>query len=207
MAFIIAIILAAVIPSQDIIQASIENFNNIESYSVTLRSRSDDSNEEMRYYYKKPGFMRMEFIKPYKGAVLVYNQSKNEVRLRPFGFFKFFILTLSPDNSLIKSSKGHRVDESDIGALLKAVKKLQSNGKTDVSGEEKVGDKTAVVVSIKGEKDFTVNGIHRYILWLEKNMILPLKVSAYDIQGALIEEVMMDDLQINIGITEDFFDL
>lgn len=207
MAFIIAIILAAVIPSQDIIQASIENFNNIESYSVTLRSRSDDSNEEMRYYYKKPGFMRMEFIKPYKGAVLVYNQSKNEVRLRPFGFFKFFILTLSPDNSLIESSKGHRVDESDIGALLKAVKKLQSNGKTDVSGEEKVGDKTAVVVSIKGEKDFTVNGIHRYILWLEKNMILPLKVSAYDIQGALIEEVMMDDLQINIGITEDFFDL
>ncbi|MBI5213703.1 MAG: DUF1571 domain-containing protein [Nitrospirae bacterium] len=186
---------------------SLENYNSVESYSVTLRSKSDDSNEEIRYYYKKPGFVRMEFIKPYKGAVLVYNPSKKEVRLRPFGVFKSFVLTLNPDNSLIKSSKGHRVDESDIGALLKVVKRLKDGGKTKASGEENVGNRPVVVVSVEGEKDFTVNGIHRYILWLDKKTSLPLKVAAYDMQGELIEEVLMDDLQINTGITEDFFDL
>ncbi len=194
-------------PSQDIISTSIESYNSVESYSVTLRSRSDDSSEEMRYYYKKPGFVRMEFTRPHKGAILIYDPSKKEARLRPFGFFKSFILTLSPDNSLIKSSKGHRVDESDISALLKVVKRLQSGGETKVSGEESVGNRPVVVVSVKGERDFTVNGIHRYILWFDKKMFLPLKVAAYDIQGTLIEEVIMDDLQINIGITEDFFDL
>ncbi|MCL4458113.1 MAG: DUF1571 domain-containing protein [Nitrospirae bacterium] len=200
-------LLLALMPSQDIIPASIENYNSVESYSVTLRSRSDDSSEEIRYYYKKPGFVRMEFVKPYKGAMLVYSPSKKEARLRPFGFFKSFILTLSPDNSLIKSSKGHRVDESDIGALLKVVKKLQYNGKTEISGEESVGNRPVIVVSVKGEKDFAVNGIHRYILWLDKKTFLPLKVAAYDMQGELMEEVLMDDLKINIGITEDFFEL
>lgn len=206
MAFIFALLLA-IMPAQDIISTSIENYNSVESYSVTLRSKSDDSSEEMRYYYKRPGFVRMEFTRPHKGAILVYSPSKKEVRLRPFGFFKSFVLTLNPDNSLIKSSKGHRVDESDIGALLKVVKRLQSGGKTEVSGEESVGNRPVVVVSVKGERDFTVNGIHRYILWFDKKMSLPLKVAAYDIQGALIEEVIMDDLQVNIGIAEDFFDL
>ncbi|HCL81726.1 MAG TPA: DUF1571 domain-containing protein [Nitrospiraceae bacterium] len=206
MAFIFALLLA-IMPSQDIIPTSIENYNSVESYSVTLRSKSGDSNEEMRYYYKKPGFVRMEFIEPHKGAALVYNPLKKEAGLRPFGFFKSFVLTMSPDNSLIRSSEGHRVDESDIGALLKVVKKLQDGGKTEVSGEESIGNRPVVVVSVKGEKDFTVNGIHRYILWLDKKMFLPLKVAAYDMQGKLIEEVLMDDLRINIGLTEDFFDL
>lgn len=129
------------------------------------------------------------------------------MRLRPFGFLKSFVLTLSPDNRLIKSRRGHTVDKSDIGALLKVVKRLQSNGKTEVSREETAGNKTVVVVSVNGEKDFTVDGIHRYILWLDKKISLPLKVAAYDTQGLLIEELVMDDLQINIGLAEDFFGL
>lgn len=207
MVFAFAFFLLTLMPSQDIISTAIENYNSVESYSVTLRSRSNDSSEEIRYYYKKPGFVRMEFIKPYRGAMLVYSPSKKEARLRPFGFLKSFILTLSPDNSLIKSSKGHRVDESDIGALLKIVKKLQSNGKTEISGEESVGNRPVMVVSVKGEKDFTINGIHRYMLWLDKKSFLPLKVAAYNMKGELMEEVAMDDLMINIGITEDLFEL
>lgn len=90
---------------------------------------------------------------------------------------------------------------------MRVVKRLQSNGKTEVSREETAGNKTVVVVSVNGEKDFTVDGIHRYILWLDKKISLPLKVAAYDTQGVLIEELVMDDLQINIGLAEDFFGL
>ncbi len=189
----------------DPISAAIENYENIHSYQVTLRSYGDEPEEIIRYYYKKPGFIKMEFIKPYRGAVLVYNPSKDEVKLRPFGFLKPLVLTMAPDNSLITSSRGHRVDESDIGALLDMVKRLQLQGKTEIQGEEILGGKKTIRVSVKGNEDFTVDSIHRYLLWLDVKTYLPLKVSAYSIDDELIEEVMMDDLEINIDFHEDYF--
>ncbi len=206
MFFILIVLLVMTSSDHEPISAAIENYKNLQSYSVTLRSRNNDSSEEIKYYYKKPGFIRMEFIRPHKGAVLVYNPLRKEVRLRPFGFFKSFVLTLSPDNKLIKSSRGHTVDESDIGALLKMVKKLQSNGKTDIIGDESVNGKTTSVTSVEGEGDFAVEGIHRYVLWFDKKTFLPLKVSAYDLKGGLIEEVLMDDLEINSEIKDSFFE-
>jgi outer membrane lipoprotein-sorting protein len=205
--FCVAILLLAFgFASPDPISTAIENYEKIESYSVTLRSRKNSSvDEEIRYYYKRPGYVRMEFITPHKGAVLVYNPLTKKVKLRPFDFLKFFVLTLDPDESLISSSRGHTVDESDIGSLLQAVKKLGSNGKTETVREEVVGGKTVLIVSVEGEGDFTVEkGIHEYHLWLDKKTFLPLRAIAYDLQGRLLEEVMMDDLIINIKLSVDF---
>ena len=149
----------------------------------------------------------MEFIRPHKGAVLVYNPTKKEVRLRPFGFLKFFVLTLSPESKLLKSSKGHRVNESDIGSLLKIVKRLQSHGISQKLKADTLGKRHTVLISVEGKGDFAVNGVHLYYLWLDKKTFLPLKTSAYNTQGKLIEEVLMDDLQINIEFPENFFNL
>lgn len=195
--------------TDDIILRAIENYQTIETYVVTLRSVKDGHvSEEIKYYYKKPGFVRMEFITPHKGAVLVYNPETNKVRLRPFGFLKPLVLTLRPDNSLIKSAKGHTVDESDIGALLQTVSELQLHGVTEVHGEESVGGRPALQVFVEGEGAFTVDSdIHRYFLWLDKETLLPLRVLAYDLHGGLIEEVLMDDLEINRELSGSLFDL
>lgn len=73
--------------TDDIIQRAIENYQTVDTYVATLRSVKDGHvSEEIKYYYKKPGFVRMEFITPHKGAVLVYNPETNKVRLRPFDF-------------------------------------------------------------------------------------------------------------------------
>ena len=149
----------------------------------------------------------MEFINPHKGAVLAYNPFKNEAELMPFGSLRFFVLTLSPENRLIKSSKGHGVDKSDIGALLKMVERLQSHGNTTKLKDETVGKRQTVLIRVEGEGDFNVDDIHIYHLWLDKKTLLPLKVSAYNTQDKLIEELLMEDLQINIEFPEDFFDL
>lgn len=197
-------IIAAI--TQDPISIAIENYKGVESYSVTLRSVDDeDFSEIIRYYYKKPGFVRMELIKPHKGAILIYSPFTREVR--PFSFWKSFVLTLSPDNRLVKSSRGHRIDASDIGELLRTVKKLQDKGKTKILKEEVVEGKLTMLVSIEGEDDFTVDGVHRYLLWLDKMSFLPLKVSSFDISGNLIEEVLMDDLIINLRLDDSFFSL
>lgn len=80
---------------------------------------------------------------PFKGAVLVYSPSTKKVRLRPLGALRFPAFTLAPENHLVRSSSGHRVDRSDIGALLQNVKELQERGATEVLGEETVEGRDA----------------------------------------------------------------
>ncbi len=184
---------------------AIHNYKKIDAYSVTLRSKSRNASEIIKYYYKRPGFVRMEFIEPHNGAVLVYDPFKKLVRLRPFSHLKSFILSLKPDDFLVRSSKGHTVAESDIGTLLKRVEELQENGKTEVLGEEAVGGRETLLVSVTGTSDKTVQGTSKYLLWLEKDSFMPLRVKAYDAGGELSEDVMMDDLKINPALPEDYF--
>ncbi|WP_218568631.1 DUF3047 domain-containing protein [Pseudomonas sp. 2FG] len=68
-------------------------FRALNAYQVTVRSIAVDGERQViRYFYRKPGWVRMEFIQPHKGAV-------------------------SPDNPQVRSPRGHRVDRSDAGAL------------------------------------------------------------------------------------------
>jgi outer membrane lipoprotein-sorting protein len=203
-----ALILAALLSvTADPISDAIESYKDIETYRMTLKSKNADFSEIIKYYYKKPGFIRMEFIAPHKGAVLVYDPIKKKARVRPFDFFKGLVFTMSPDNVLLRSAKGHRVDESDIGALLRTVKRLQAFGKTEILGEDSINGRDTIRVSVRGKEEFTVGGINYYYLWLEKQTLMPLKVSSYDIHGNLVEDTSMEDLETNIELSEGFFDL
>jgi outer membrane lipoprotein-sorting protein len=204
---VLFILVALSSPVSDPVTAALENFQHLQSYQVTLQSNTKGQSEIIRYSYKKPGFVRMEFVKPYRGTVLVYNPEKKKVRLRPFRFLKPLVLTLEPDNRFLISSKGHRVDASDIGVLLKMVKDLQQHGTTKKSGSETIGGKESIRISVEGNNSFTVNFINRYVLWLDTETLFPLKVRAYNLEGELIEEVLMGDLEINIEFPDDFFDL
>ncbi len=186
---------------------AMDSYRDISAYSVTLRSKSENTSEIIKYYYKKPGFVRMEFIEPHSGAVIVYDPVRKAVKLRPFSSLKSFVLNLKPDDFLIRSSKGHTVAESDIGALLKRVKELQKNGKTEVLGEEDVEGRKALLVSVEGKNGMAVEGTHKYLLWLEKDSFMPLRVKAYDSDDRISEDVLMDDLKINPELPENFFNI
>ncbi len=203
----ILVLLSLAAPPKDPIGAALERYEAVGSYRVTLHSRHGATEEVIRYYYKKPGFIRMEFIKPHGGALLVYDPTARTVRLRPFGFVPSFVLTLGPNNSLVKSAQGHRVDESDIGALLRRVKRLQEHGTTALAGEDTVAGRSAVIVSVEGYKGVSLEGIHRYLLWLDKITLLPLKTTTFDSSGNPVEEVLMDDLEVNVPLEDSLFRL
>ena len=184
---------AIALGSKDPVTAALESFGSVETYAVTLDSNR--GSEVIRYYYKKPGFVRMEFITPHKGAVLVYDPFKKEVSLRPFGFLKPLVLHLSPENTLIRSPDGHTVDKSDIGELLRTIDGLRKNGRLTVIGDGEVNGRKVTVVEVEGRPEGP-SGRGRYRLWLEKESKLPLKVESYDSSGKA-EEVVMDDLEVN----------
>ncbi len=196
--------------SSDPIARALERFNEIESYSVTLRSysRDHDIKEVIRYYYKKPENIRMEFEKPHKGAILVYNNKTGKVSLMPFPVIKIFVLNLDPYSFLIRSSKGHTVKESDIGDLLRYANILKEDGMMELIGEERLSGRKSMVVRISGVDGFTIlDGINRYIIWIDKDLGLPIKAEAFDIDGRLIEGVLMDDLEVDVDLPDGFFEL
>lgn len=187
------------------IQGAIERYQSVAGYRLTLKSSTGNRIEMVRYSFKKPGHVRMEFIKPFKGAVLVYDPATKQAKLWPFGYGSFPALTLSPENRLIRSSTGQRVDQSDMGALYRNVSALQERGKTEIMGTEPLGEKETVHVVIEGEAGFSVGAVHRYQLWLDVAAGFPVKVSSHDAAGRVIEVVEMGDLQINPEFPEGFF--
>jgi outer membrane lipoprotein-sorting protein len=192
----------------DPLEAAIESYKSVNTYTVTLRSETDGKKEVIRYYYKRPNHVRMEFIKPHKGVVLVYNPAAGKVRVRPLGFLKPLVLSFSPDNRLVKSDWGHRVDESDLGTLLKAAKDIKSHGKQETLGTEKVKTRETLVITVTGDDGYTVYGeINRYIIWLDKELNLPVKGEAFGVEGELVERVFMDDLEVGMEFEEGFFEL
>jgi outer membrane lipoprotein-sorting protein len=187
------------------IDIALKNYERVTTYRVTLRSKSGRSAEEIRYYFKS-GHVRMEFIKPFRGAVLLYDPNRNEVRLKPFGTTNL-ALPLSPDSDMIRSAAGHGVAKSDIGSLLKVAAELRSDGTTHVIGEEIIAGRRALLVRVTGNEHVSIAGVHEYALWLDGETYLPLKAVAYDLSGKCREEVLMDDLETNIDLPDDLFSL
>jgi hypothetical protein len=149
--FLFLMLVLAATPT-DPLDVAAASYQRVVSYRVTVRSRSDSSKEILRYFFKRPGFVRMEFIEPHNGAILVYNPRKKEARLRPFGFMKPLVLTLRPDNRQIVSSGGHRIDASDFGAMLGAARRLREKGKSTTQGYVFVGGRKALLVAVEGGK-------------------------------------------------------
>jgi len=188
----------------DPVGAAIVRYRAVESYQVTLRSSGAGESEIIRYSYKKPGFVRMDFERPYQGAVLIYDPLKKQVRLWPFGL-KFFALTLSPENRLVQSRTGQRVDQSDVGALWQNVKTLKDNGEARVLGHETVNEVQVLRVTVTGRGNFAVNNVYRFDIWLEEKTWFPAKVVSSGADGELIETVIFEDLKVNPELAREVF--
>lgn len=191
--------------SMDLLTGAIEHYQAIESYRVTIRSFHSGGDEYINYYYRKPGFVRMEFVHPHGGAVLVYNPDTRRVRLWPFGAGHFPELELSPGNSLIQSMRGQRVDRSDVGALFENVHTLWESGSAEMLDEENINGRTVQHFTVTGARDFVVSGVHRYELWLDTATQFPTRIISSDQQGDIIETVIMEDLKINPTLPEALF--
>lgn len=189
----------APLPGRDFVFDAQARFDALANYQVTLKSTSaGEEPVEVLYSYRKPGFVRMDFIRPHAGATLTYSPETGKVKLWPFGFDTFPRLSLSPDSRMIQSPQGHRVDRSDIGALLVNVRELQQHGDTQVVGDETIGIHRASHVVVTCKPGHAVTGVFRYELWFDVSHGLPIKVASEDASREPIETVLMEDLRIDV---------
>jgi len=202
-----AMMLAAALSgaNPDLLADAMARYRAVESYRVTIRSVHVDAEEHLRYFFRKPGFVRMEFIRPHAGAVLVYSPSTQRVRLWPFGIDRFPELNLSPSNPLIQSSRKQRVDQSDVGVLLGNMQILAKGGSQGPSQEQMLAGRPVLHLWVTGADDRTVSDVHSYEIWLDAASLFPLKVISRDLQDAIMETVHMEDAEVDILLPMNLF--
>lgn len=191
--------------SPDPMADAIAHYQTVGSYRVTIHSIHADGEEHILYYYKKPGYVRMEFIRPHSGALLIYSPQTRRVRLWPFGFAHFPELKFSPGNLLIQSTRGQHVDHSDVGALFENIRALQQGGRTEILGEESLEGRKVLHLVTTGAPNDEVAGVHRYELWLDTASQFPSKVISRDMHDAILETVTMEAPEINIPLPDAIF--
>ncbi|MDO8990712.1 MAG: DUF1571 domain-containing protein [Sideroxyarcus sp.] len=193
-------------PHADPLSGAIRHFDTVQSYRVTIRSTHAEGGEEhVRYYYKKPGFVRIEFIEPHAGAIMIYNPNSRQVRLWPWGIGNFPELGLSPDSTIIRSLSGVSVDHSDVGTLFQNIRTLLERGSIEILGEEARDGRTIQHFIVTGGDGVTVIDVHSSELWLDAESQFPAKLISRDIHGAIIETVVMEELEINGEMPETLF--
>lgn len=204
-----ALLLAAslTVSSPDMLLAeAAASFQRIDTYRVTIRSVHAEGEEHIRYHYRKPGFVRIEFIRPHEGAVLVYSPLTQKVSLWPFGVGSFPRLNLSPGNPLILSPRGQRVDRSDVGALFANIRAVQARGSAEIHGEERHGDRTRLHLTATAARPSAIGEIHSYEVWIDAETLFPAKVIARDRMDSVLETVIMEAPEINVPLPRALFE-
>ncbi len=193
----------------DPIAIAIQHYAQIETYSVTLQSVQQDQEQgqaqRIRYYFKKPGFVRMEFIQPHAGAVLVFSPLIQRVRLWPWGEAHFPELNLNPANPLILSATGQRVDHSDVGTLFEHVRALGEGGST-VAEDVLEGASPLTHLTVTGPSGGTVGRVHSFDLWINVDTQFPTKIISRDLHGTMLETVILDTLALNPPLPAALFE-
>jgi outer membrane lipoprotein-sorting protein len=196
----------------DQIDRAIAQFHRLQGYRATIRAThagadaaADAGGEIIRYAWRRPGFIRMEFERPHKGAQLVYDPEHGRVRLWPFGIGLLPPMNLAPDNPLISSPTGQRVDRSDVGALLENIRALRKSGEVATAGTEPMDGRPATHVIVTGGQDASVGKVHRYEVWFDDATAFPLKVVSRDADGREIETVLMQDVVLDPDFPPGFF--
>lgn len=196
------LLMALALDSADPLEQALARFEQLQGYRLELRSEGPGGNQQLRYAYRKPGLVRLDVISPHAGAVLIYSPYSERVRLWPFGL-KGPSLSLSPDNLLVKSPRGHRLDRSDVGVLLHSARRLAQLGELRLLGESRLGERLVLQLLARGPAG--PGQVARYEIWLDKALLFPVRVISHDARGNLLETVWLERIELDPPFADDVF--
>ncbi|MBU1405922.1 MAG: hypothetical protein KKE83_03545 [Proteobacteria bacterium] len=173
-----------------------KKFTALSNYTTLLDSEGDGGRSKIVYTYKKPGFIRMDFIQPHRGATLVFNPITHKATLRPFAQL-FFTFSLDPGNRLITDAKGHTVDQSDIGALLRSMAASAREGSVTHLPPETHENLVCPRLRVEGAKT-------TYFVWIHPELLLPIKVVKL-FAGGEKEIVFLRNLSVDVSLDDTAF--
>ncbi|MEW6489770.1 MAG: hypothetical protein AB1578_17915 [Thermodesulfobacteriota bacterium] len=165
----------------------------------------------LRYWFQKPDRLRLEFISPRAGLVLVYPyrpdgpQGEPRARVQPGGFLRFLRLTLDPGSPRLAVAPGQGVDQTDLGLLVRNIaRSLTAEARSPPVLREY---RDHLVAAVEAEAHFLRGVPARYEFRIDRALWLPVGVREELPERGWVREVVFQDLDVNPGFPEDLFRL
>jgi outer membrane lipoprotein-sorting protein len=182
----------------------------IEDYRARLqiKARGRDGSlktKKVLYTFKKPQWVRLDFELPHPGMVLIYPDKNGKVLVRPSGWARFLKLHLAPDNFLLKVSPGQRIDQTDLGLLIRNISHSLTDrrrGQMEVEREDGY-----IRLRVLADNHFREGIVTRYQFVIDRRLWLPVEVEESTPDGILERLVVFRSLRVNIGVPDSFFQL
>lgn len=191
----------------DLLKRIDASYKGLDDYRCTLLSYNEDNDEErMVYFFKKPKRIRMELITPHKGTIVTYKSDDPFVYVSPFRWLRRLVLSFRLDNPLVMSSNGHQVDESDIGSFIDMIlRPAVINGDASIL-DANPGSPDSYLINIDFKEE-TKGRPNKFKVWIDKRLLLPVRIDSYYPDGRLMESVTFKELTVNSGLSDDLFRL
>ena len=180
-------------------------YAGVNDYQADLEIRTylkDGSFETKKFLYtfKKPNWMRLDFQSPHAGMTLVYPDKDGKV-----GVHYFFTLHLSPDSPLLRGASGQRIDQTDLGLLIRNIShSLRDQRKGPV---EETEDEKDILLRVLADDHFREGVVTLYRFVIDRNLWLPVEVDESNPGGLLERTIIFRNLKTNISLPDRFFEL
>lgn len=202
-----------------LIDKSVKKFQQVSDYTCILEKKVNKRgivyyDPEIKVKFKKPAHYYFRWSKgKLKGREVIYAEGRNHntIVAHSGGLFRFVTLHLNPEGRMAMKRNHHSLRRSGMEKIFdildESYSKYRSTGCGSIilKGESRIDNRTVLV--IQGEfperMDFYAAKI---IMYMDKEHMLPIKVSVYDRSGKLYEEYSFHDLKINVGLDEHDFD-
>jgi outer membrane lipoprotein-sorting protein len=185
-------------------------------YEKEERAISNGELQTIRLSFRKPLDVRLDWLNK-DGKVdqtAVYRQGQNEgkVLARRSGLFGKLAgtLTLDPHSSVALQDSRHPIMEVGIGHVIDSVTdglaqgRLTADPVRDATLDGRQADQFAFQVAA-GAEAFGVQGVRRGVVWVDREMKLPVKVELLGEQDSVLERHRFKELKINVGLTDATF--
>lgn len=202
-----------------IILNSINEFKNVSDYTCRLYKKVNKAgrilnDQNILVKYKKPAHYYFRWKEGrFKGREVIYvaGQNNDKIVAHTGGLFRLFTFHLDPEGHEAMRRNHHSLRESGMEKIMTIIEsnyyrsKQTGLGEIQLLGENSIDGRNVWVIHCEfpENRDFYA---HKIILYIDKELKLPVKVTVFDWDDLLFEEYCFRDLQINTGIGEKEFD-
>jgi hypothetical protein len=106
---------------------------------------------------------------------------------------------------LLRNPWGQRVDQTDLGLLIKNISRsIREGRKGPLKLEEEQGH---VRLRVLSENHFRSSRLTQYVFLIDTDIWLPVSIEESTPEGLLERRIRFQNLLLNRGITDSLFDL
>jgi outer membrane lipoprotein-sorting protein len=183
--------IAAIVGKMEEAYAQIQEYRTVTDVR-TYRSGQIAEERRFLYTFQKPDRIRIELESPHAGTVVTYPDKNGRAVVKPGGWLGFLRLQYSPDSSVFTSSAGQRIDQTDLGLLIRNIGRSvtdQQRGAVEISEQD-----SQAVISVLADDHFLPGIQTLYRFTVDETLWLPIAVLELTPDGALKRDIAFRNL-------------